>query len=610
MELGHCSLRRDGINTLCRALHSKHGLAWTDGEGIYLCPVPFHAFDDSLQNTASSVRLGTFESVSSLHWSADIEAESNINSCPSQGRNLCYLCVGHSNNVSIWSVQGHSPDLSLKHVRKINSNPIPQGCLWNPQRDILCLLNPSQCCFYFRHGSNKGSFSFPVIDSGRIMCGCWSKDGTRLVIGVGEIILVYQWNDIDKSISEYHITAWKIPNIDGSIRSLVSISNHQMACTTELPLDQLCKAQSSNLFDFPEINSSSDSSDSLGCAWNNSSENDLEIACKPHNSHVDTLFNLKRNAQTMASSASSQLLVFAIPKSGLEPPSKMACHPLSGILVPDILLYDDLGDNHRLKGLCSLPGTAVDGVLASRRLILLNEEFNLLLPSNNIIKDSVHASKPLIIDDTIASTPLQVEKVDFSASKPDFENNVDHFTQSFSNGCYDSIAACKAIEASKRNGNDLSSGSIRVEAEPSASEESGMKEAQVSAVDHQIQQQGCQIGQLQKRIDEISRLLDETVQSDYKAADEPDVVHLVYRDLNEIDAEVVESKKAFVLDKNRLQLEAVKLTFGLTTLELFVGNVPCVVSANTSGYIPLIFTRNETYFITGKRSLNTTSTYC
>jgi hypothetical protein len=44
--------------------------------------------------------------------------------------------------------------------------------------------------------------------------------------------------------------------------------------------------------------------------------------------------------QALVSSSSSQLIVFAIPKSGKEPPSKMASANLSGILVPDVLHFD------------------------------------------------------------------------------------------------------------------------------------------------------------------------------------------------------------------------------------------------------------------------------
>ena len=97
--------------------------------------------------------------------------------------------------------------------------------------------------------------------------------------------------------------------------------------------------------------------------------------------------------------------------------------------------------------------------------------------------------------------------------------------------------------------------------------------------------QASQIGKLQQRIDHICQLLDETcADNTYQPARCPDLVYLVLKDAGEGEkgagaGEEAEGgavagdevKKALVLDNGRLQLDAVKQAFGLTTVELFVG---------------------------------------
>ena len=53
--------------------------------------------------------------VKSIHWSEDIFD------------GFCYMCVVHDKNISIWKVEGHSPKLTFKQVRKVNIQPIQQG---------------------------------------------------------------------------------------------------------------------------------------------------------------------------------------------------------------------------------------------------------------------------------------------------------------------------------------------------------------------------------------------------------------------------------------------------------------------------------------------------
>jgi hypothetical protein len=65
---------------------------------------------------------------------------------------------------------------------------------------------------------------------------------------------------------------------------------------------------------------------------------------------------------------------------------------------------------------------------------------------------------------------------------------------------------------------------------------------------HPIDSKGNQIIGLQKRIDEVSCMLEETAHLDFKGADAPDMAYLVFQDLDG-ESENSEVKKAFILDK-------------------------------------------------------------
>ena len=58
-----------------------------------------------------------FSSIQGLCWSCDFPGS------------WCYLCVTQYQKVSIWRVEGNTPNLKLKLVRKISKNPLPQGSL-------------------------------------------------------------------------------------------------------------------------------------------------------------------------------------------------------------------------------------------------------------------------------------------------------------------------------------------------------------------------------------------------------------------------------------------------------------------------------------------------
>lgn len=38
------------------------------------------------------------------------------------------------------------------------------GCLWNPRRDLLCILSKQQCSFFYSHAQNRGSYALPALE--------------------------------------------------------------------------------------------------------------------------------------------------------------------------------------------------------------------------------------------------------------------------------------------------------------------------------------------------------------------------------------------------------------------------------------------------------------
>ncbi|XP_021355341.1 WD repeat and coiled-coil-containing protein-like isoform X2 [Mizuhopecten yessoensis] len=331
MELGKLNGRGQNSNVLHEAVHKSHGLVWTDGKAIFLAPVKIL---NGQVEPCESLKLGEFgdedeflesetvdldeddQSVKSIHWSSDV------------GPSLCYLCVVHPEHVSVWKVEGHVPKLSFKQVRKLNVQPIQQGCLWNPGRDILCVLSKQQCSFFFRHTQNRGSYAFPPIESGKIKCGAWSKDGSQLVLCVGAMLLIYTWPEIDVSISDLTPTAWRIPKLDGGVCSIVSLSNDAVVCAAELPLESLCKMQ--DTFITPDLNQNGSGL---------SPQSDIISPKGGSNSSLkDTLLNLPRHPGSLIE-ATSQLIVVQL-RANKEPQTS-CCTGVKGVLTPDILLYEE-----------------------------------------------------------------------------------------------------------------------------------------------------------------------------------------------------------------------------------------------------------------------------
>ncbi|CAG5132097.1 unnamed protein product [Candidula unifasciata] len=117
------------------------------------------------------------------------------------------------------------------------------------------------------------------------------------------------------------------------------------------------------------------------------------------------------------------------------------------------------------------------------------------------------------------------------------------------------------------------------------------------ALEKEARSQKDSIDALHRRLELLSSSVDKTTC----------VFPTKYQDMN--NAEIIEiycekpegtETKKFLLDNGRLQLEPIKLTFGLATVELWLDGIPCVAGANIDGYIPLRFSPSTRLHITGR----------
>ncbi|CAG2223059.1 unnamed protein product [Mytilus edulis] len=308
MELGRVSVRGQNVNLLYQAIHRQHGLVWSIGKTIQLENISL--LDGQVENN-SPLKLGEFQhDVLSVHWSSNI------------GPSTCYLSVVHSQHVSLWKVDGVVPKLNFKQVRKLNVQPIPQGCLWNPDRDILCVLAKQQCSFFFHHTDDKGTFAFSPLEDEKIRCGTWTDDGNKLVLCIGACLLLYSWPDIDDTISDYKSAVWRIPNLDGCVTSIVSLSDSIVLCAAELPLESLCKVK--DTFVVPDLNENT-----------NSLQEDI-ISPKKSVSATEALFSLSRNPHFDIEST-TQLVTVSLEDE--KDPCSISMTGIKGILTPELLVY-------------------------------------------------------------------------------------------------------------------------------------------------------------------------------------------------------------------------------------------------------------------------------
>ncbi|XP_056419501.1 WD repeat and coiled-coil-containing protein-like [Hyla sarda] len=221
MDLGRAKLLRCGINVLHHALHTIHGLAWTDGKQVILTTVHLQKNEAEF---GSSVVIGQFEHVHGLFWGPATDAPA-------------LLAVQHKKHVTIWQLY-YNP---LEKNRLVVSQTceygdllpiLPQGCTWHPKKEILAVLTKKDVSILYTVCNDNTNIKADITCCRIIQCACWTKDGSRVVVAMEDSLYSFIWNDDQKSLSPCSFCP--IFNIDATIVAIQPIMDYQVVITSEI----------------------------------------------------------------------------------------------------------------------------------------------------------------------------------------------------------------------------------------------------------------------------------------------------------------------------------------------------------------------------------------
>lgn len=350
MDLGKAKLLRTGLNTLHRAIHPVHGIAWTDGKQV--CLTALYFINGEVKFGDTNV-IGQFEHVFGLFWGPLC--------CPDSP---ALLAVQHKKHVTVWQLQ-----LSAMEQNKLlctqtceMSEPFPllsQGCVWHPKLDMLAVLTKRDTSVLFSVRVDNRRIKAEVKGSGLIHCACWTKDGTRLVVAIGATLHSYIWNDIQKSLVACSFCP--IFDVGGYICAIEPTGEAQVAVATELPLDKLCGLNAGIAFDLPTeteslqahgshvVGSDDDSSvDSRRRSFESErsyvpSPGPLDLThllARHRRSDPSPLIHLRRRDTLTGTGQDSSHLILVTYERKVTTTRKVS---IPGILVPDIVAFDPHG---------------------------------------------------------------------------------------------------------------------------------------------------------------------------------------------------------------------------------------------------------------------------
>ncbi|TSK58046.1 WD repeat and coiled-coil-containing protein [Bagarius yarrelli] len=341
MILGKAKLPRSGLNTLHQAIHPIHGIAWTDGRQV--CLTPFH-YVAGIPEFGEANLIGQFEHVVGLFWGP---------LCCSGSPAL--LAVQHKKHVTVWQLQ-----LSVVEQNKLLCTQIceiselfpllAQGCVWHPRQDILAVVTKQDVSVLFSVRVDNRRVKADIRGGSLIHCACWTKDGTRLVIGIGSALHSYIWNDIQKCLVA--CTFCPVFDVGANICAIEPTVEAQVAVTTELPLDKICGLQAGSAFELPNESeplcshqSSAVTSEDV-CSESRRRSFDLERSLplafiKPRKSDPSPLIHLTwRDHLTGSGKDLSHLILVKYEQKATT--TRKVSIPV--ILVPDIVAFDPQGN--------------------------------------------------------------------------------------------------------------------------------------------------------------------------------------------------------------------------------------------------------------------------
>ncbi|XP_029451870.1 WD repeat and coiled-coil-containing protein isoform X2 [Rhinatrema bivittatum] len=353
MELGKGKLLRTGLNALFQAIHPVHGLAWTDGRQVVLTALHIHNEEPKF---GESTVIGQFEHVHGLYWGPACSADT-----PS------LLCVQHKKHVTVWQLLYNIFEkikLMVSRTCEVGEAfpVLPQGCVWHPKQDVLAVLTKRNVSVLYNVRCDNSSVKADIKCSGLIHCACWTRDGHRLVVAVGNALLSYTWDKAERTLNACSICP--VFDVGGYICAIETTEDCQVAVATELPLDKICGLNASIAFDVPaEIESSSfsaqtnlllrdekfsmaagkKSADSEKCRsmdleTPSSGPVDLtHILANSGKSDLNMIFQLQRKDILTGSGQDSSHLILVNFEKKVTTTKKVS---IPGILAPDILAFD------------------------------------------------------------------------------------------------------------------------------------------------------------------------------------------------------------------------------------------------------------------------------
>ncbi|XP_066170811.1 WD repeat and coiled-coil-containing protein [Sylvia atricapilla] len=683
MELGKAKLLRTGLNALHQAIHPVHGLAWTDGKQVILTAL--HLQNGEPQFGDSSV-VGQFEHVHGLYWGP----------CPAEAPAL--LAVQHKKHITIWQLCFNGADRNKLLVSQLCdiSEPypvLPQGCVWHPSKEVLAVLTTRDASVLPSVHLNNSRINADIKGSGLIHCACWTKEGNRLVVGVGSALHSYIWDDAQKTLSACSFCP--IFDVGGYICAVEATQNLQVAVATELPLDKICGLNAGVAFEVPSsVETESFPSQSSLCGEEEysldggkkslDSEKPLSVVTSPVDlTHIlsskqgadsSPLLHLRPKDYLTGSGQDSSHLILVTFERKVTSTKKVS---IPGILVPDIMAFDaktqtvsvasntcnvilvysltssnlpniqqiQLEKSEKPKGLCFLtnklllilvgrqkftdpaflPSSRSDKYmirLMIKELILemgpskpVSANGSSSLNLSNITPDpsrDVHPlSRGLLIPDRSAlQSPTSRRKLIEEIKSPVYEQNLVVNISDFKDKkiSMNFPPAVETLDAEPVNRSVALSNASNKPTSPKRQPEAASKipnsyknnlfsEKEASYFLKNVEKLSGNFTELQHHLSELTELLKSGKRNlpVYPSSQEPSFINITcQKQLSKSDAD---ESRAVLLCGGKLRLDIVQQIFNLSLVEMQHGSFWIVLTADSEGFIPLMFTSTQEILI-------------
>ncbi|NXL80508.1 WDCP protein, partial [Leptocoma aspasia] len=679
MELGKAKLLRTGLNALHQAIHPVHGLAWTDGKQVILTALHLHNGEPKFGD--SSV-VGQFEHVHGLYWGP----------CPAEAPAL--LAVQHKKHITIWQLCFNGADRNKLLVSQICdiSEPypvLPQGCVWHPSKEVLAVLTTRDASVLPSVHLNNSRINADIKGSGLIHCACWTKEGNRLVVGVGSALHSYIWDDAQKILSACSFCP--IFDVGGYICAVEATQNLQVAVATELPLDKICGLNAGVAFEVPSsVETESFPSQSSLCGEEEysldggkkslDSEKPVSVVTSPVDlTHIlsskqgadsSPLLHLRPKDYLTGSGQDSSHLILVTFERKVTSTKKVS---IPGILVPDIMAFDSktqtvsvasntcnvilvysltssslpniqqiqLEKSEKPKGLCFLtnklllilvgrqkftdpaflPSSRSDKYmirLMIKELILemgpsksVSADGSSSLNLSNITHDpsrDVHPlSRGLLIPDCSAlQSPTSRRKLIEEIKSPAYEQNLALNITDFKDKkiSMNFPPAVETLDAEPVNRSVALSNASNKPMSPKRQHEAASKipnsyknnlfsEKEASYFLKNVEKLSGNFTELQHHLSELTELL-KSGKSNlpvYPSSQEPSFINITcQKQLSKSDAD---ESRAVLLCGGKLCLNTIQQIFNLSLVEMQHGSSWIVLTADSEGFIPLMFTSTQ-----------------